>query len=72
MATKTLKLATGVCLVIQRDAIQTAILLASIDQVSGGRFVFGVGGGWNQDEIESHGTVFSEPASRRWTSRSRR
>lgn len=72
MATKTLKLATGVCLVIQRDAIQTAILLASIDQVSGARFVFGVGGGWNQDEIESHGTVFSEPASRRWTGRSRR
>jgi probable F420-dependent oxidoreductase len=58
MATKSLKLATGVCLVIQRDTIQTAKLVASIDQVSGGRFLFGVGGGWNQDEIESHGTVF--------------
>jgi probable F420-dependent oxidoreductase len=58
MATTTLKVATGVCLVIQRDTIQTAKLVASIDQVSGGRFLFGVGGGWNQDEIESHGTVF--------------
>ena len=59
MATKTLKVATGVCLVIQRDTIQTAKLVASIDHVSGGRFLFGVGGGWNQDEIESHGTVFT-------------
>src|SRR5215831_15317118 len=50
-ATKTLKLATGVCLVVQRDPIQTAKLVASIDQVSGGRFLFGVGGGWNAEEI---------------------
>ncbi|MGH7037650.1 MAG: LLM class F420-dependent oxidoreductase [Stellaceae bacterium] len=57
-ATRTLKLATGVCLVIQRDTIQTAKLVASLDQVSGGRFLFGIGGGWNQDEIESHGTEF--------------
>jgi probable F420-dependent oxidoreductase len=47
-----------VCLVIQRDTIQTAKLVASIDHVSGGRFLFGIGGGWNQDEIESHGTEF--------------
>src|SRR3954470_10010962 len=59
MATKTLKIGTGVCLVNQRDTIQTAKLVASIDQVSGGRFLFGIGGGWNQDEIESHGTVFT-------------
>src|ERR1700732_1994563 len=59
MATKTLKVGTGVCLVIQRDTIQTAKLVASIDQVSGGRFLFGIGGGWNQEEIENHGTVFS-------------
>ena len=58
MATKTLKVGTGVCLVIQRDTIQTAKLVASIDQVSGGRFLFGIGGGWNQDEIEDHDTVF--------------
>jgi len=57
-ATKQLKLATGICLVIQRDTIQTAKLVASLDQVSGGRFVFGIGGGWNQEEIENHGTVF--------------
>jgi probable F420-dependent oxidoreductase len=58
-ATKRLKVATGVCLVIQRDTIQTAKLVASIDQVTGGRFLFGIGGGWNVEEIESHGTVFS-------------
>jgi probable F420-dependent oxidoreductase len=58
-ATKTIKLGTGVCLVIQRDPIQTAKLVASIDQVSGGRFLFGIGGGWNQDEMEDHGTVYA-------------
>jgi probable F420-dependent oxidoreductase len=57
--TKKLKVATGICLVIQRDTIQTAKLVASIDQVSGGRFLFGIGGGWNAEEIESHGTVFA-------------
>jgi probable F420-dependent oxidoreductase len=59
VVTKTLKLATGVCLVVQRDPIQTAKLVASIDQVSGGRFLFGVGGGWNREEIEGHGTAFA-------------
>ena len=57
--TKKLKLGTGVCLVIQRDTIQTAKLAASLDQVSKGRFLFGIGGGWNQDEMEDHGTVFA-------------
>ena len=57
-ATKKLKIGTGVALVIQRDTIQTAKLVASIDQVSQGRFLFGIGGGWNQEEIENHGTVF--------------
>jgi probable F420-dependent oxidoreductase len=59
MSTKTLKVATGICLVAQRDPIQTAKLVASIDQVSGGRFLFGIGNGWNQDEMENHGTVFA-------------
>ena len=59
MATRTLKVGTGVCLVAQRDPIQTAKLVASIDQVSGGRFVFGVGNGWNEDEMENHGTAFA-------------
>src|SRR6476660_7844629 len=58
-ATKRLKVATGICLVIQRDTIQTAKLVASIDQVSEGRFLFGIGGGWNVEEIEAHGTVFA-------------
>jgi probable F420-dependent oxidoreductase len=57
--TKKLKLGTGVCLVIQRDTIQTAKAVASLDQVSGGRFLFGIGGGWNQDEMEDHGTVYA-------------
>ena len=59
-ATKTLKVGTGVCLVAQRDPIQTAKLVASIDTVSGGRFLFGIGNGWNQDEMENHGTPFKE------------
>ena len=56
--TKTLKLGTGICLVVQRDPIQTAKLVASIDTVSNGRFLFGIGNGWNQDEMENHGTDF--------------
>ena len=62
VATKTLKLGTGVCLVNQRDTIQTAKLVASIDQVSGGRFLFGIGIGWNAEEMEDHGTVFTTRA----------
>jgi len=57
--TKTIKFGTGVLLVQQRDTIQTAKLVASIDQVSQGRFLFGIGGGWNQDEMEDHGTVYA-------------
>jgi probable F420-dependent oxidoreductase len=57
-ATKTLKVGTGVCLVQQRDPIQTAKLVASIDQVSAGRFMFGVGSGWNAEEMADHGTPF--------------
>jgi len=57
--TKRLKFGTGVCLVIQRDTIQTAKLVASLDQVSNGRFLFGIGGGWNAEEIENHGTEFT-------------
>ena len=59
VATTKLNVATGVCLVQQRDPIQTAKLVASIDQASNGRFLFGVGGGWNQDEMEDHGTVYA-------------
>src|ERR1700735_2758569 len=49
--TKKLKLATGICLVIQRDTIQTAKSVASLDQVSGGGFLFGIGGGRDGGEI---------------------
>ena len=58
VATVALKIGTGVCLVAQRDPIQTAKLVASIDQISGGRFLFGIGGGWNAEEMEDHGTAF--------------
>jgi probable F420-dependent oxidoreductase len=57
-ATKTLLVATGVCLVIERDTIQTAKSVASLDHVSGGRFLFGIGGGWNREEMANHGTAF--------------
>ena len=56
-ATKTIQLGTGVCLVVQRDPIQTAKLVASLDQVSKGRFLFGIGGGWNAEEMADHGTA---------------
>ena len=49
--TQTIKLATGICLVIQRDPIQTAKEVATLDQISGGRFIFGVGAGWNLEEM---------------------
>src|SRR5689334_20125105 len=61
-ATKTLKIGTGVCLVNQRDPIQTAKLVASIDQVAAGRFLFGIGVGWNAEEMGDHGTVFATRA----------
>ena len=56
--TTTLRLATGICLVPERDPIVTAKAVASVDHVSGGRFLFGVGGGWNREEAENHGTDF--------------
>jgi probable F420-dependent oxidoreductase len=56
--TSTIKLATGICLVVQRDPIHTAKEVASLDQVSKGRFLFGVGGGWNAEEMGNHGTTF--------------
>jgi probable F420-dependent oxidoreductase len=56
MATERLLLATGICLVIERDPITTAKEVASLDHVSHGRFLFGVGAGWNEEEMENHGT----------------
>ena len=57
--TTRLRVGTGICLVTQRDPIVTAKMVSSLDQLSNGRFIFGVGNGWNQDEIENHGTVFA-------------
>jgi probable F420-dependent oxidoreductase len=55
-ATERLKLGTGICLVIERDPITTAKEVASVDRLSGGRFLFGVGAGWNREEMANHGT----------------
>jgi probable F420-dependent oxidoreductase len=55
-ATSTIDLVSGVTLLIQRDPITTAKEAASIDLISGGRFVFGVGAGWNIEEMRNHGT----------------
>ncbi|MBM3491939.1 MAG: LLM class F420-dependent oxidoreductase [Alphaproteobacteria bacterium] len=59
MNTKTIKLATGICLVTERDPIHTAKQVATLDYLSGGRVIFGVGGGWNVEEMENHGTAFA-------------
>lgn len=57
-ATSTIKLGTGICLLIERDTLITAKSVASLDLLSGGRVLFGVGGGWNREEMENHGTEF--------------
>jgi probable F420-dependent oxidoreductase len=54
--TQRIKLGTGICLVIQRDPIITAKAVASLDQLSGGRVLFGVGAGWLREEVANHGT----------------
>jgi probable F420-dependent oxidoreductase len=55
-ATERILLGTGVCLVVQRDPIITAKEVATLDRLSGGRFLFGVGAGWNLEEMRNHGT----------------
>ncbi len=56
--TTRLKLGTGICLIIERDPILTAKEVATLDFLSHGRFLFGIGGGWNAEEMEHHGTEF--------------
>ena len=57
-ATEKLVIGTGICLIPQRDPIVTAKSVASLDVLSGGRFVFGMGGGWNVEEMEDHGADY--------------
>src|SRR5438876_8992740 len=54
--TEKLLLGTGICLVVERDPIILAKEVASLDRLSGGRLIFGVGAGWNREEMENHGT----------------
>ena len=56
VATTKLRIGSGICLVIERDPITTAKEVASVDQLSGGRLEFGVGAGWNREEMANHGT----------------
>ena len=59
-ATKNINLGTGICLVSQRHPITLAKEVATIDRLSNGRFIFGVGAGWNKPEVENHGTAFEK------------
>ena len=59
VVTKTIKLGTGVCLVVQRDPIHTAKEVSTVDRLSNGRLLFGIGGGWNEEEMADHGTAFA-------------
>ena len=56
--TTTLKVGSGICLLVERDPIITAKEVASLDFLSNGRFLFGIGGGWNVEEMQNHGTDF--------------
>jgi probable F420-dependent oxidoreductase len=62
-ATTRIRLATGICLVVQRDPLQTAKSVATLDRVSNGRFLFGIGAGWNAEEMRNHGTEFETRVS---------
>lgn len=61
-ATTTIKLGTGICLVVEHDPLVLAKTVATLDWLSGGRVIFGIGGGWNREEMEHHGT----PYAKRW------
>ena len=62
--TERIKIGTGICLVAQRDPIWTAKQVASLDRLSNGRLIFGIGYGWNREEMEHHGTPFSTRRAR--------
>lgn len=58
-ATETLRVGTGICLLAQRDPLVTAKAVATLDHLSAGRFVFGVGFGWNREEMADHGVDYA-------------
>ena len=58
--TNKLLLGTGICLVVERDPIVLAKEVASLDYISNGRVLFGIGGGWNREELEHHGEKFDQ------------
>ncbi len=62
--TETIRLGTAICILPQRDPIHTAKEVATLDQLSGGRFVLGIGAGWNAPEMENHGVPFAERFAR--------
>ena len=61
-ATQTIKVGSGICLMQEHDPIKLAKEVATVDQLSNGRLLLGIGGGWNAEEMENHGTPFD----RRW------
>ena len=58
LASRTIRVGTGICLLIERDPIHTAKSTATVDLISKGRFIFGIGAGWNREEMADHGTDF--------------
>ncbi len=56
--TERIRLGTGICLIIERDPITTAKVIASLDMISNGRAVVGIGAGWNREEMENHGANY--------------
>lgn len=58
-ATERIKLGTGICLVVERDVLTLAKEISSIDRISGGRFILGIGAGWNAEEMENHGIDYN-------------
>ena len=59
-ATTKLRFVTAICLITQHDPINCAKAVATLDQISGGRFEFGIGAGWNPPEMENHGVKFED------------
>ena len=56
--TERIKLGTGICLVVERDVITLAKEISTLDRISDGRFILGIGAGWNAEEMENHGIEF--------------